>query len=194
MKKLTHLIFTLVLIAGITSFATAQQKAIPEEKRKLISEIITLMKMDTQIGEITDTILKSMESTFPIAVKRSLDNDPSLTPAAREKIAASSSEFFQSFSKKFRERLPQVVNYPQYIEETIYPLYDKFFTEKELADLVAFYKTETGQKLITTMPQLVAESMQMSQQILLPKMFKLVDEIMSEELNNLRKSVRQASK
>ncbi|HEY0427112.1 MAG TPA: DUF2059 domain-containing protein [Pyrinomonadaceae bacterium] len=193
MKIITHLILALLLIAGASSLAKAQN-TIPEEKRKLIAEIIAVMKMDKQIVEITDTMLKSMEVTYPIAFRRTLENNPNLTPREREKLGAAVDQSFQAFSKRFRERLPLAVNYSQYIEETVYPLYDKFFTEKELADLVTFYKSETGQKVISTMPQLVAESMQAAQQTLLPKILKLLDEMMQEDFNKLGASSKQAGK
>ena len=37
------------------------------------------------------------------------------------------------------------------------PIYDKNFTEKEIGDLLAFYQTETGKKVITVMPQVTLE-------------------------------------
>jgi uncharacterized protein len=197
MKKITHLFLALFLIAGASSLAKAQntvQNTIPEEKRKLIAEIIVVMKMDKQMVEITDAMLKSMEETYPIAFKRALDNNPNLTAQEREKLSAGVSEYYQSFSKRFRERLPQAVNYPQYIEETVYPLYDKFFTARELADLLTFYKTATGQKVIDTMPQLYAESMRAAQENLLPRIFKLIDEMMKEEFSKIGVPTKKADK
>lgn len=43
------------------------------------------------------------------------------------------------------------------------PLYSKYYTEKEINDLVAFYKTPTGKKMVETMPQLMNESMAIGQ-------------------------------
>ena len=42
-------------------------------------------------------------------------------------------------------------------------LYDKQFTEQEISDMLAFYKTESGQAILKKMPQVMQASMQMSQ-------------------------------
>jgi hypothetical protein len=193
MKKFIQLTFILLVIAGVSSLAEAQN-TLSEGKRKLIAELIVITKMDKQVNEITDVMLKSMEVTYPIGFQRALENNPNLTPKEREKLAASANESFRSFSKRFRERLPQAINYSQYIEDTVYPLYDKFFSEKELSDLVAFYKSETGKKVIETMPQIYAESTRLAQELLMPKILKLLDELMREDLENLNKSPQKTNK
>ena len=43
------------------------------------------------------------------------------------------------------------------------PLYEKHFTEKELDDLIAFYRTPTGQKAIKELPALMQEFVPISQ-------------------------------
>ncbi len=42
--------------------------------------------------------------------------------------------------------------------EMITPVYDKYFNEKELDDIIAFYRTPSGQSLITKMPQIYIEA------------------------------------
>ncbi|CAM3604200.1 DUF2059 domain-containing protein [Elizabethkingia occulta] len=49
-------------------------------------------------------------------------------------------------------------------EELLIPIYSKYYTEKELDDIIAFYKTPTGQKVIKTMPDMTKESMQAGQE------------------------------
>lgn len=44
------------------------------------------------------------------------------------------------------------------------PLYSKHFTEPEIEQLIAFYKTPIGQKTIQVMPLLAQESMQAGQE------------------------------
>ena len=92
------------------------------------------------------------------------------------------------FSKRFRELYPKRVNMEQVIEEIYYPLYDKYFTENELKDIVVFYKSSTGKKFIEVTPQLFQESMRKSSELLNPKIIQLVNEIMQEEKERLSKT------
>ena len=56
----------------------------------------------------------------------------------------------------------------------ITPLYARHFTVAELHQIAAFYRTPVGTKLLTTMPQLMQETMQISQRVILPRISALV--------------------
>lgn len=43
-------------------------------------------------------------------------------------------------------------------------IYDEYFTETEINDLLVFYRTETGQKLVALTPQLLAEAVSFGKQ------------------------------
>ncbi len=182
-----HLPLFSALLFCFCIFNTAQaQTDIAPEKKNLIAELIVLTKTNQQIAKITNTILKSMELTYPLTIKRSIESRTDLNAKEKAQLESEMSDSFKSFSKKFRERLPQAVDYPRYVEEAVYPLYDKFFTSKELSDLIAFYRTETGQKVVETMPLVFADADRLSREILLPKVLKLLDEIIEEDLKNAR--------
>jgi hypothetical protein len=184
MKKFPHILLVLVVLFAAASSARSQEP-ISDEKRKLIAELVTLFKMDTQMSEITDTVLKGMETTYPVSFAAAIDRSTSLTPEQKDKLKATESERFRSFSQKFRKRLAESIDYPKYIQETVYPLYDKLYSEQELKDLVAFYRTPTGQKLITTLPQLFAESQEAARVKLLPQILPIIEQLVDEEFKDL---------
>lgn len=184
MRNILQCLFAAVLVLS-ASIALNAQTALSPEKRNLISEIVVLTKMDKQMTELTDVILKQMESSYLAGFNEVLDRRTDLSTEQKERLKSTSAEGFLSFSAKFRERLPKVVDYRKYIEEGIYPLYDKFYTEQELKDLVAFYKTPTGQKVVSTMPQLYAESNKRAQEILLPQVFPLIRQLLDEEMKKV---------
>jgi len=47
---------------------------------------------------------------------------------------------------------------PQQLLDLIVPLYDKYLSDKEIKDLIQFYRTPLGQKSVQVMPKLIAES------------------------------------
>ena len=59
-------------------------------------------------------------------------------------------------------------------------LYAETFTEQELKDTVAFYKSPTGQAFIKKQPELMKRSMEISQKVMMQIMPKI--QAMSEEL------------
>lgn len=45
------------------------------------------------------------------------------------------------------------------LEKMIIPIYDKYYTESDIDQLIAFYNSPIGKKMIATMPQVMQESM-----------------------------------
>lgn len=47
---------------------------------------------------------------------------------------------------------------PNELQAMVVPIYEKHFTEKEIDDILMFYKTDTGKKLIEKLPIILQES------------------------------------
>lgn len=180
MKNLIRICLFLMFFCAF-SLESKAQNAIPEGKRKLIAEIVVLTKAEKQFFEITDKMIQSFNTMLPSIVLQSLENNENLTDAEKKRLTAMMETKLQSFSRKFSERLPQAIGSKKYIEDIFYPIYDKFFTEKELSDLAAFYKSETGQKFVSIMPQFVEETNKLTEKHLLPQVMKLAEELIKEE-------------
>ncbi|NWJ49438.1 MAG: DUF2059 domain-containing protein [Bacteroidetes bacterium] len=63
-------------------------------------------------------------------------------------------EFWNEFEKSVKT---------EELVELIIPLYEKYYTEKDIDQLIAFYNTPVGKKMIATMPQIMQESMAIGQ-------------------------------
>ncbi len=65
--------------------------------------------------------------------------------------------------------LKNVLNVDEVFARLI-PIYDKYFTDQELGELISFYDTPTGRKLIKVMPSIMDDSMNASLQYFQEKM------------------------
>lgn len=77
----------------------------------------------------------------------------------------------------------QLIN--ELIEKAALKAYSKYFTEAEVKDLVAFYKTSTAQKFARTQPQLVAELASGTRNVIVPAVTPLINEIVDTEIKSL---------
>ncbi|HBR58832.1 MAG TPA: hypothetical protein DEA22_15390 [Blastocatellia bacterium] len=136
--KLNLLAAALFLALAVFGQSAFGQNAIPESKKKLIAEVVTLTKMEEQFGKIVNEMMAEMEKTYPRMIDDIVDANPDLTPELRSEIKSTAGKSYVSFSKRLRERLAAEFDYSAYIKEAIYPLYDKFFTEDDLKALAAF--------------------------------------------------------
>lgn len=183
--KTKLILFTLITttVLALAPVSLAQEKTkISPEKGRLIAELLVLTRVDQQIVEITDTMLASMERDYPLIVENVLARDKKLSASEKRDLQKYMVARFQAFSEKFRKRLPAEIDYPKFIRDVYYPLYDKFFTAAELRDLIAFYRTDTGQKVVTVTPQITDESLKMTQTLLIPQVLVLIDKILAEEV------------
>lgn len=187
---LSALVFTTI---GLPAIGNAQTE-ISESKRKLISEMVSLFKMESQMAEIVDTMLKSMETSFPMGYDASVDARTDLTLKQKAELKAQSAESFRSFSKRFREELPQYVDFGRFIQESVYPIYDRFYSEDDIRAMNEFYRSPTGQKVISTLPELTAESQKASVEKLVPQITPLIEKLTKEAFDRVRTPPKPAKR
>ena len=92
-------------------------------------------------------------------------------------------KYFSKLTLVMREKMSWEEMEPEVIN-----IYERHFTNKEISDMLAFYKTESGKSLITKMPVVMQESMQMSQQFaqnILPEIQEIALEL-EKELKEIR--------
>jgi hypothetical protein len=90
-------------------------------------------------------------------------------------------ENFDAFAERFRALFAERLNFSTIIDSVYLPLYDKYFSEEELRQMVAFYRTPVGRKTIAVMPSLMQEAGQGVEDAVWPIAVGLVQEIVSEE-------------
>lgn len=111
---------------------------------------------------------KSMPAMMQQGITASISNSPKLD-AAQKKAA------LEKMSRQLPPALTAVdamFDDPALMDEMMAEtakLYARHFTAPELRQIAAFYKTPVGAKMVAAMPQLSADSMQMGQRIVMPR-------------------------
>ena len=160
-----------------------KQEPIPEAKRQLILQIIEVMNQQTSAAEQTDTVVREMGRIFDQSYEQSIQESTELTPAEKEKMIKDHQAYSVKFSDRFSKRLTTEIDFQKFQEEVMLSLYDKYFSEQELTDLLEFYGSPTGQRTLQVMPQLLADSMRRSAEVLGPQLQQIATEISREILD-----------
>ena len=97
---------------------------------------------DVKIAELLETMgsTHTMKTSFEYMINYYKQNNPQI-----------SSEYWDNASKH--------VDYDELVQKLI-PVYSKHFTEQEIVDLLKFYNTSTGKKMIEKTPTILEESME----------------------------------
>jgi hypothetical protein len=190
MIKAGLMLCLLVLVGGVEGRA---QDTIPPAKRELIKELLVLTGGQKTTDAILNSVLDQTERDLSTLLPRMLDKQLSLSPGEREEFNLKMRESMARANKRFRQLFSEKVNFAQLVDNISYSIYDKYFTEDELRDLVTFYQTPTGRKTIEVLPQLFTDSMTKTSEVLIPKMQQIVDEVLAEEKARLDKEVPPAN-
>lgn len=156
-KKLLVLL-TLMMATSMVNADATKQRALAEEMLEV-----------SQASSVLDNMSKQVDAMFAQTVQQmNLTKDKQ----------AEAEKYQQRLNTIMKEELSWDKLKGQFVD-----VYVDVFSEEELEELVAFYKSPLGQKLIVKMPQLMQESMGLAQkqmQSIIPKIKALSQEMQAE--------------
>jgi uncharacterized protein len=126
-------------------FLSSALHAQTSPKQQKIKSLFSLMQQDVLINKIFDAMGSSMAARFSSEGKDSAYLRQ-MADALKKGMEAS-----KSAAKKL-------------LDVDMVIIYDKYFTEKEIDDFIAFYKSPSGQKMISTLPDIQRETMTIMEQ------------------------------
>jgi hypothetical protein len=125
------------------------------------------MNIDQMSKSLVDSMFAQIQKQFlDDAVAKG--NDPDDIEEAKELFTT------------FREHASKI-NFAQLLHDAQIRIYAKYFTEKELTDIAAFYQSPTGKKMIDVMPQLMADGMKAGADNLGPKIQEAMTQAIDEQ-------------
>lgn len=178
---------TAVFVLLCCNLAYTQQTISPE-KKALIKEFLEVTGEHKSANDTTDDMMKLMDQQILKMMSSIIEKDQTLTPEEKKDRQKDLDAFVARNMQRYRDFFTKTINLDKLIEDISYPLYDKHFTENELKDLIAFYKTPTGQKLVSVSPALAIEFMTKMFEVILPTIEKFVKETSEAEVAEFLKS------
>ncbi|MBK4991385.1 DUF2059 domain-containing protein [Pseudomonas sp. S36] len=115
---------------------------------------------------------------------------------AQTKAPATKQSVLESYQAKANAALNSAIGWNK-LKPKMVDLYTRTFTEQELKDLVKFYESPLGKKVLREMPKVTQESAQLTQQSLepaVPVVNKLLEDMTKELDPNFGKAAAPAKK
>jgi hypothetical protein len=179
LKKIASIVIISVLCMGV-SFAQEEIVQEPEvvvNKDALIREIVEMTTAEGIEREVTTMFTRQAKKTY---MQVMLDAGM-FGGAEGADLTNKITESENRFSQRFKDLYAQHVDVDELIVQIYYPVYDNAFTGEELLDIVSFYRTPSGRKLMLITPQLAQQSMERYNAMLYPQIEKIVTDIIDEE-------------
>lgn len=139
----------LVLLLSIPVFFNVQAQT----KQENIKELFTLMQTDSMAA-------KMMNSMLPMLINQPSASMDSTAKSQRVQLINKVTAAVTSITTRL-------------INEDMVMLYDKYFSEKDIKELNAFYKSEAGKKMVLVTPELNKEVMMIMLTKYMPEMQRM---------------------
>jgi hypothetical protein len=162
------------------------QEPIPAAKKQLIAELIEVMQVRQNTQKTTEAMLAQIATRFPQMLAATSASRQDLTPEQRERVKREAAQSFERFTSRFRQQVLAVYSSQDFLDKVYYPAYAKYYSEAELRDVIVFYKTPTGQKMLQVQPEFSADLMQRSFEVVGPKLQRMTQELVQEELERIK--------
>lgn len=168
-----------VLIFGLslTGCVTAQKSgsgmsSTAKSKKESVEELLVLSKAETLI----ETVYGQMDQMF-----KNMGKQLGVKPGEQE--------LFNRFMSKVASLMKEEMSWDK-MKGPMMDVYMKHYTEKEIQDMIAFYKSESGRSMISKQADVAKDTMMLRQKMVesfLPKLMKLSKEMeaeLAEKRNN----------
>jgi len=138
-------LFSIACLLAASAAAADSSPAVIDRKTELVMQVMEVTRMDEMMGSMQEQMRELFESQLKAEA----------TCAAVEPVVR---EFSQELSAAMGALFEGAT-----FKADIGSLYAEVFSEEELGEIVAFYRSPLGQKLLARMPELMQKSMQVTQ-------------------------------
>lgn len=149
----------LILLTAVCSLLCLTVHA--QTKQQSIKDLLRIMQQDSLMQ-------KTMQATMGAMASHSA---PGQDPAAKAKVMAAMSASMEVTTRIMKK----------FMDEDMVQIYDKNFSQNEINDFIAFYKSSSGQKMLNSMPAVQTDVMAIMYQkyvpLMMQEMKKKVDDL-----------------
>jgi hypothetical protein len=160
------------------------QDTLTPEKKALIKELLSLTNASSNSEAIFNQLIGQIQEPLVGQASNMLREwiqEQKLPPDERKRMEAEVPGSAQRVANRIRSELPKRIRFGELAEKVGFEIYDKHFTESEVKDLIAFYKTPVAQKFIRIAPQFMLDMAQMIKKLMDPELDKLIIEAFADE-------------
>jgi hypothetical protein len=175
----------LVLLGSALALLGSEARAeISESKRLLIRELLQLSGGSKGADEVAQMFLAQIGYVYEAMVEEVVASESDLSAEDKQALREHLADF-DRFSTAFSATFAERIDLDAALDAVYVPLYDKYFAEAELREIVAFYRKPAGRKLIAVLPGLMQEGLEATVTLVQPKVMALIGEILANQRTEL---------
>lgn len=164
------------------------------KKTEMLKELCALLEVGENAVSMMDVSFAEQEKQVPVIMDAMLAQKAQDIPADR--LAPLKEKMIEAQIKilrRTRDLFNQQINIKELCVSIYTQLYGKYFTTAELEDLIAFYRTPTGKKLIKTQPALSGEALRLTNEAIDSKIAAISQQVSAETVKGLSQFSAQSN-
>ncbi len=168
------------IVLGVSLPAVDSRAEITQEKHKLIKEFMSLYGVENIADQMSYTVLTDIRRGYPSLVEYAVNEQENISDENRERLATNLADF-EACSVEFHDRFASSMGFPDVSNEVFFPLFDQHFSEQDLNQILAFYRTAVGRKTLQIMPEVIQQGMVNLNEIVQSRVGFLIRDIFDAE-------------
>lgn len=141
------------ILSALLALSLAAPVFATESSESSLTELLAVSGAERQYAQMCEVLAQNIQAGFNMALSRSLEGKP-VDEKGIEVIQRHARDLGARYSKQLQESMP----WPTLAKEVYIPLYQKHFSQEEVAQLVAFYRSDAGKKFSEKAPDLIQEA------------------------------------
>lgn len=166
--------------------ALAQTASNPAgERTQLALELFEASGGQDRVDEALSGLMASLDVAYLRFYEQLADELEFADEAGRSAFLGRYPENQREFSAAFHAELEERLDLTRVVRDVIVPLYAEMYTVAELRELVSFYRSPLGSKVVSTQPQRLARATQQILSTVAPELRSLMQEVLVRERERL---------
>lgn len=168
--------FTLAMPGAFAQTAAPSAAQLDPAAATAVKELMDAMKFRDVMQMSFSQMQQNMPQMMLQGATAGINANPKLSEAQKKDAIATAAKELPEAAKAFAG----IMNDPKLMDELVaetMPLYAKHFNVEELRAMTVFYRSPVGAKMLQTMPQLMGESMQISERVVTPRMLAMIEKL-----------------
>ena len=116
-----------------------------------LKELFELTRVQNHYVSLNNTIINQMQTGFFSAADQTFDAS-SYSEDQKQQVGEILKTRFTGIVKNYQDHVQKTMSYEKVSREVYIPLYKEMFSEKEVLELIKFYKSPVGKKLVEVSP------------------------------------------
>ena len=188
LKKITLVVLLLTCAFFVQ---TSAQTVADAEKQAAVTELIGLMNSGIKASDIIAMVDAQTDESTRAIFNQTLEENKHFTAEERKTLEDLFFNGENNLQKRYQEKFLQKIDVDALTNEIINSIYEKHFTLAELKDLIFFYKSPTGQRMLKLTPVLMEDMLRMTSEKLVPKIMDVGKEIEAEMKREVAQKVKE---